>query len=63
MIRAPGRTLRAQVLDLVVHLVRGDGSEQFNPAGAMRLARGDRVTVQATLSAYQDLRARMGRAA
>ena len=39
MIRAPGRTLRAQVLYLVVHVVRGDGSEQFNAAGAVRLAR------------------------
>ena len=48
---------------LVLHLVRADGSVHFDPAGAVRLTRGDRVTVQATLSAYRELRARIGRAA
>ena len=48
---------------LVLHLVRADGSVHFDPAGAVRLSRGDRVTVQASLSAYRDLRARIGRAA
>jgi hypothetical protein len=48
MIRAPGRT---------------DGSMRFDPPGAVRFGRGDRITVQATLPAYQALRARMERAA
>ena len=48
---------------LLVCLVRPDGSVQFNPTGSVRLLAGDRVTVQATLSAYQELRDRMGRAA
>ena len=48
---------------LLVYLVRPDGSVQFNPTGSLRLQGGDRVTVQATLAAYQELRARMGRAA
>ncbi|HWE24400.1 MAG TPA: NAD-binding protein [Myxococcales bacterium] len=55
--------LRDGSATLVVHLVRADGSTQFEPAGTVRLSRGDRVTVQATLSAYRELRARMGRAA
>ena len=61
-----GRTvaeLRDECGTLVVHVVRGDGSVLFDPAGSFRLGRGDRVTIQATLSAYQELRARMGRAA
>src|SRR5438309_719701 len=48
---------------LVVHLVRADGAVLFDPAGPVRLGRGDQVTVQATLSAYRALRDRMGRAA
>jgi Trk K+ transport system NAD-binding subunit len=48
---------------LVVYLLGADGSVQFNPAGTVRLSRGDRVSVQATLTAYRELRARMGRAA
>lgn len=55
--------LRDGCCTLVVHLVRADGSVHFDPAGAVRLSRGDRVTVQATLSAYRELRARIGRAA
>jgi voltage-gated potassium channel len=55
--------LRDSAAMLVVHVLRADGAEQFNPPGAVRLSRGDRVTIQATLSAYQELRARMGRAA
>ena len=39
------------------------GLRLFDPAGSFRLGRGDSVTIQATLSAYQELRARMGRAA
>ena len=61
-----GRTvaeLRDECGTLVVHVVRGDGSVLFDPAGSFRLGRGDSVTIQATLSAYQELRARMGRAA
>jgi len=55
--------LRDQCATLVVHLVQADGSVRFDPAGAVRLGRGDRVTVQATLPAYRELRARMERAA
>ena len=55
--------LRDESHTLVVHLVHVDGSVLFDPPGAVRLGRGDRVTVQATLPAYQELRARMARAA
>jgi Trk K+ transport system NAD-binding subunit len=55
--------LRDQCGALVLHLVHADGSVRFDPAGAVRLGRGDRVTVQATLPAYRELRARMERAA
>ena len=48
---------------LVVHVVHADGSVLFDPAGAVRLGRGDRVTVQSTLPAWQALRDRMERAA
>jgi voltage-gated potassium channel len=48
---------------LILSLLRTDGSLHFNPAGTIRLARGDHVTVQATLAAYRELRERMGRAA
>jgi Trk K+ transport system NAD-binding subunit len=55
--------LRDEANALVVHLRRGDGTVLFNPAGAVRLGPGDRVTVQASLGAYRSLRSRMERAA
>jgi Trk K+ transport system NAD-binding subunit len=55
--------LRDQSGTLVMHLLHADGSVRFDPPGAVRLGRGDRVTVQAALPAYQALRARMERAA
>ena len=41
---------------LVLHLVKTTGVSLWDPAGSMRLDSGDRVTVQATLEAYQGLR-------
>jgi Trk K+ transport system NAD-binding subunit len=55
--------LRDEAHALVVHLRRSDGTVLFNPGGAVRLAPGDRVTVQASLGAYRSLRSRMERAA
>ncbi len=55
--------LRDQSSTLVLHLLQADGTVRFDPPGAVRLGRGDRLTVQATLSAYRALRARMERAA
>jgi hypothetical protein len=55
--------LRDQSGTLVMHLLHADGSVRFDPPGAVRLGRGDRVTVQAALPAYQALRAKMERAA
>lgn len=41
---------------LVLHIVRASGTTLWDPAGSLRLESGDRVTVQATLDAYQGLR-------
>lgn len=41
---------------LVLHVVRAAGVTLWDPAGSVRLEAGDRVTVQATLDAYQGLR-------
>ena len=56
-----GRTvadLRDRSAALVIHLVKRDGAKLFDPAGATRLEAGDRVTLQATLQAWQALRER-----
>jgi Trk K+ transport system NAD-binding subunit len=55
--------LRDEASTLVLHLSRADGTVVPDPQSSVRLARGDRVTLQATLSAYQSLRKRMERAA
>jgi len=48
--------LRDQSGTLVMHLLHADRSVRFDPPGAVRLGRGDRVTVQAGLPGYQALR-------
>jgi len=61
-----GRTvsqLRDESSALVIHLVKRAGPTTFDPQGSVRLEAGDKVTVQATLQAYQSLRKEMERAA
>ena len=47
---------------LVLHVVKAAGASLWDPAGSLRLEAGDRVTVQATLDAYQGLRRQLGAA-
>jgi Trk K+ transport system NAD-binding subunit len=49
-------SLRDDKAVLVLHLVKTDGRTIFDPAGSLMLDPGDRVTLQATLQAYQLLR-------
>jgi Trk K+ transport system NAD-binding subunit len=51
--------LRDESGTLVIHLVRKDGQTVFDPGGATRFEAGDIVTVQATLQAWQGLRAKL----
>jgi Trk K+ transport system NAD-binding subunit len=44
----------------VLHLVRADGVSLFDPADGETIAAGDRVTVQATLAAWQEFQAKPG---
>jgi Trk K+ transport system NAD-binding subunit len=44
---------------LVLHMVRTSGETIFDPAGPCCFEQGDRVTVQATLKAYQGLREKL----
>jgi Trk K+ transport system NAD-binding subunit len=55
--------LRDEASAVVIQIRRADGSVVFDPQCAVRLTRGDTVTVQATLDAYRSLRSRMERAA
>jgi len=55
--------LRDEAFALVIQVRRADGSVVFDPQGATRLARDEKVTLQATLDAYRSLRSRMERAA
>jgi voltage-gated potassium channel len=55
--------LRDEASALVIQVRRADGSVVFDPQGAVRLGKGDDVTLQATLDAYRSLRSRMERAA
>jgi Trk K+ transport system NAD-binding subunit len=55
-----GRTvaeLRDEQGAVTLHVARAAGGEVFDPRGAVRIEKGDRVTVQATLEAYRALRA------
>jgi Trk K+ transport system NAD-binding subunit len=49
-------SLRDDKAVLVLHLVKTDGRTIFDPTGSLMLDPGDRVTLQATLQAYQLLR-------
>jgi Trk K+ transport system NAD-binding subunit len=60
--RLQGRTV-AQLRDengaLIIHLVRKSGEMIFDPAGACSFEQGDVLTLQATLDAFQGLRAKL----
>ena len=47
----------------LIQIRRLDGSVVFDPPGAVRLGRGETITLQAALDAYRSLRSRMERAA
>ncbi len=51
--------LRDEAGVLVIHIVRKSGETLFDPAGQCCFDPGDRVTVQATLKAYQGLRGKL----
>jgi Trk K+ transport system NAD-binding subunit len=57
-----GRTvarLRDENGALIIHLVKRDGQTVFDPPGSSLLEAGDRLTMQATLQAYQGLREKL----
>ena len=55
--------LRDEAFAVVIQIRRLDGSVLFDPPGAVRLGRGETITLQAALDAYRSLRSRMERAA
>ena len=44
----------------MLHLVRAAGVSLFEPADSEQISAGDRVTVQATLEAWQEFQLKLG---